>query len=107
MGAQVVDEDDVTFAQRRCEDLLDIREERRSVHRAVDGIGCRHSIDVQGCDQGWGFPVPVVTLATAHSPQGECRTRVTAASSMKTRRGASPSLPPLLPSEAYEPDLRV
>jgi len=53
--------------------LLDIGEERRSVHRAVDAIGCRHPIDAQGCYQRWVFPVPVrhagdKTLAARGTP---------------------------------------
>jgi len=39
--------------------LLDIGEERRSIHRAVDDIGCREAIDAQGSDQRQSFPVAV------------------------------------------------
>ena len=59
VGAQVVHEHGVAFAQRRREDLLDIGEERWPVHRAVDDIGRSEAIDAQGSNERQRLPVAV------------------------------------------------
>ena len=69
VGAQVIHEDDIAFAQRRREDPLNISDERWSIHRAINDIGRRQAIDAQRCNQRQRLPVAVrntrnETLAT-------------------------------------------
>src|SRR5665213_374228 len=45
VGAQVIHEDDIAFAQRGREHLLNISEERWPIHRAVNDIRRRQAID--------------------------------------------------------------
>jgi hypothetical protein len=59
VGAQIVHEYDITLPQCRCQHLLDIGEERRPIHRAVDDIGRREAIDAQRSDKGQRFPMAV------------------------------------------------
>ena len=73
MGAQVVHEDDVALAQGRRQDLLDISQERRPIHRAVDDIGRREAIDAERGDKRQRLPVAVrhagdEALAARRSP---------------------------------------
>jgi len=69
VGAQVILEDDIAFAQRRREDLLNISEERWPIHRAVNDIRGRQAIDAQRGNKRQRLPVAVrharnETLAT-------------------------------------------
>ena len=59
MGAHVVHEDDVAFFQGPHEDLLDIGQEGRAIHRAVDHVRCCDAIDAQGGHEGERLPVAV------------------------------------------------
>jgi hypothetical protein len=59
VGAQVVHEDGVALAQGRRQDLLDISQGRRAIHRAVDDIGRREAIDAERGDKRQRLPVAV------------------------------------------------
>ena len=45
VGAQVIHEDDIAFAQRRRENLLNVSEERWPIHRTVNDTRRRQAID--------------------------------------------------------------
>ena len=69
MSPKVVHDDDIAFAQRRRQDLLDIGKERRPIHRPVDDIGRGQPFDAQRGHECQRFPVTVrharnETLAT-------------------------------------------
>ena len=57
VGAQVVHEDDVVFVERRCKNLLDIGEERRAIHGAVDDVGRSDAIDAQRGNERHRLPM--------------------------------------------------
>ena len=61
-GAHVVHENDVAVLECRGENLLDVGQERRSVHRAVDDVGGREAIDAQAGDERHRLPVAVRNL---------------------------------------------
>jgi len=59
VSAQVVHEDDIAPAQGRREDLLDVSQERRPIHRTVDDIGRREAVDAQRGNKRQRLPVTV------------------------------------------------
>ena len=59
MSAQVVHEYDVALAQGRYQNLFDISQERRPIHRTVDDIGRRKAVDAQRCNKRQRLPVTV------------------------------------------------
>ena len=59
VGRQVVHHHDVAGPQRRDQDLLDIGEEGRAVHGAVQGHRRGHAGQAEGADEGGGLPVTV------------------------------------------------
>ena len=59
VSAQVVHEDDVALAQGRYQNLFDISQERRPIHRTVDDIGRRKAVDAQRCNKRQRLPVTV------------------------------------------------
>ncbi len=63
VAAQVVRGDDVAFAERWGEDLLDIELENLAVDRAVDHRRRIDAIVTQGGDEGEGLPVAVGRVA--------------------------------------------
>lgn len=54
-----IHEDDVALLQCRHENLLNIGEERRAIHRTVDHVGRGDAVDAQGGDERQRFPMPV------------------------------------------------
>jgi hypothetical protein len=56
---EVVEHDDVPRLQRRHQDLLDIREKRRVVDRAVEDGGRDESVNTEAGDDGVGLPMAV------------------------------------------------
>jgi hypothetical protein len=73
VGAQVVHEDDIALVECRRQNLLDIGEECRAIHRAIDDIGSRETIGAQAGDERHRLPVAVrhlgdEALATRTAP---------------------------------------
>jgi hypothetical protein len=73
VGAQVVHEDDFTLLESGRKDLLDIGEESRTIHRAVDDKGGGDAIAAQRGYKGQSFPMAVrnfcnQTIATRTAP---------------------------------------
>jgi hypothetical protein len=58
-GGQVVEDDDVAGAERRCQDLFDIGQKGGPVHGAVEHHGRGHAIQAQRTHEGRGLPVAV------------------------------------------------
>ena len=66
---QVVEDDDVARAERRHQDLLDIREEGGVVDRPVEDGGGREALDAQRSDDRVGVPMAARrVIPKAHAP---------------------------------------
>jgi len=59
VGAQIVDENDIALFQGRRENLLDIRNKCRPIHRAIDDIGHGDATEPRGSDERQRLPVTV------------------------------------------------
>lgn len=71
VGWQIVHDDDVAMRQGWDENLLDVSEESRTVHRAVEQHGRGETTEPEARGEGCGFPMPVWDgRAAAHAALG-------------------------------------
>ena len=56
MARQIVENDDVTGLQGRCQHLLDIGEEARTVDGAIENRRCGQAVSSEGADEGGRLP---------------------------------------------------
>jgi len=59
VSRQVIHDDSITRTERRHENLFDVGQECRTVHRAVEDHRCRHAGKPERACKGRGFPVSV------------------------------------------------
>jgi hypothetical protein len=57
--AEIVEDDDIAWGERRHEDLLDVLEEALAIDRSVDQPRCGDAIVPQGGEEGHGLPAAV------------------------------------------------
>jgi hypothetical protein len=65
---EVIEDDNVARPERRHQDLLDVREKRGIVDRAVEDRRCVETVDPQGRDHGVGPPVTIWRVVAQPDP---------------------------------------
>ena len=69
VSREIIEHDDIAGAQRRREDLLDVRQERRVVDRAIKDRRCHQAVETQRRNHGVRLPVTagrVIAESRAH-----------------------------------------
>jgi hypothetical protein len=97
VACEIVENDDVAFAQGRQEKVLYVATEAFTVDRAVEDAGCRELVVAERAEESEGTPVTVRSEATQACPFGSQPRKgamlvLIQVSSMKTSRpGSSPA----------------
>ena len=75
MAGKVVADDDVSWAQRRAEYLLEVSQERDAIDRPVEHQGRHEVVLTQTAEESGGMPVPVRHASHQALAAKSCRPR--------------------------------